>query len=74
MAFTLYGLFVNISKLNKAAAVMILALLNVLCMPAAHIKKMVKRVSKAIGNTPQRAVDAIMGPEWVRAFFRVLGF
>eukprot|EP00959_Pyramimonas_sp_CCMP1952_P358702 7510763-Pyramimonas_sp.AAC.3 len=28
---------------------------------------MVKRVSKAIGNTPQRAVDAVMGPEYVRA-------
>jgi zinc transporter ZupT len=64
-AFALYGLFFNISKLNKAVATMLVALLNMLCLPAAYIKLAVKRISKAIGDAPHKCVDKMMGPEWV---------
>ena len=66
MAFTLYGLFVNLSKLNKAAAIVMMACLNALCMPAAHVKNAGKKASKFVGNTPRKCVDKMMGPEWVR--------
>eukprot|EP00976_Prorocentrum_cordatum_P111260 1195336-Prorocentrum_minimum.AAC.3 len=70
LAFTIYGLFVNISKLNKAAAMMLLAVINALCVPAAHIKQTLKKISKAIRHIPKQCLDAYMGAEWVRACLR----
>jgi len=64
-AFALYGLFFNISKLNKAVATMVVALVNMLCLPAARFKLAVKKMSKKIAGVPQKCIDKMMGPEWV---------
>ena len=70
-AFALYGLFFNISKLNKAVATMIVALVNVMCLPAAHVKVAVKKVSKAVAGIPQKCMDRMMGPEWVSILVQI---
>ena len=64
-AFALYGLFFNISKLNKAVATMVVALVNTLCLPAAYFKLAVKKVSKKIAGAPQKGINNMMGPKWV---------
>ena len=56
----------NISKLNKAVAVMLVALINMLCLPAARVKVAVKRLKKKLGHLPQKAIDHLCGPEYVR--------
>jgi len=64
-AFALYGLFFNITKLNKAVATLLVALINALCLPAAHFKTAVKTISKVVAGTPRKCINTIMGPEWV---------
>jgi hypothetical protein len=64
-AFALYGLFFNMSKLNKAVATMVVALVNTLCLPAAHLKLAVNKMAKVIAGVPQKCIDKMMGPKWV---------
>ena len=44
---------------------MLLALLNMLCLPAAKIKQALKRLKKVIGKWPQTVVDYVRGPKYV---------
>ena len=55
------------SKLNKAVATALLALINMLCLPAAKIKRALKALKAVVGKWPQRLVDHIRGPEYVSA-------
>ena len=45
---------------------MLVALINMLCLPAARVKVAVKRLKKKLGHLPQKAIDHLCGPEYVR--------